>query len=131
MATIELNDQFTNEWTVFEEAVHKYYDNDNDPNTPFPEITMNDCDGIIYKKINDKYYRRVLVDDTVNVKWFGAKGDGKTDDTEAIQKAIKSSHSVRFDRGQYIINSTINIPMEFSGLSISGSGSDIWDKYFF
>jgi hypothetical protein len=128
MATIELNDQFTNEWTVFEEAVHKYYDDDNDPNTPLPEITTDDCDGIIYKKIDNKYYRRVLVDDTVNVKWFGAKGDGETDDTEAIKKAIKSSHSVRFDRGQYIINSTIDIPMEFSGLSISGSGSDIWDK---
>lgn len=120
MATIELNDPFTGEWTCFLETAHAY-----DETT---DIDDNMCDDIIYKKINNKYYRRILVDDTVNVKWFGAKGDGETDDTQAIKNAIRSSHSVRLDPGQYIINSTIQIPMEFSGLSISGSGSDIWDK---
>lgn len=86
MATIELNDQFTNEWTVFEEAVYKYYD--NEPNAAPPVITISDCDGIIYKKINDKYYRRVLTEGKINVEWFGAKGDGKTNDTENINKAV-------------------------------------------
>ncbi|WP_353146025.1 glycosyl hydrolase family 28-related protein [Chryseobacterium sp.] len=118
MATIELNDPYTGEWTVFLETTKTYHGAD---------ITDSMCDDIIYKKINDKYYRRVLVDDTVNVKWFGAKGDGTTDDSAAIQKAISSLHSVRFDPGKFIINTPISIPQAFSGLSIIGSSSDIWE----
>jgi hypothetical protein len=118
MATIELNDPYTGEWTVFIETQTAY--NGDNINT----VTFDD---IIYKTVNGKYYRRVLVDDTVNVKWFGAVGDGTTDDSSAIQNAINSLHSIRFDPGKYIINTPICIPQAFSGLSITGSGSDIWD----
>lgn len=43
----------------------------------------------------------------INVKDFGAKGDGKTDDTEAIQKAIQSKGRARqllFPAGTYLIS---------------------------
>jgi hypothetical protein len=63
----------------------------------------------------------------VNVKDFGAKGDGKTDDTEAIRTAVKAAYERRvipqhpqygyfvsfaevyFPSGHYIISDTIDI----------------------
>jgi len=52
-------------------------------------------------------YERV-VDAYVNVRWFGAKGDGITDDTEAIRKAInwikaKGGGKVFFPLGTYYV----------------------------
>ena len=47
----------------------------------------------------------------ISVKNFGAKGDGKTDDTKAIQSAINSStgFTVYFPAGTYIVTSPIQI----------------------
>lgn len=61
----------------------------------------------------------------IDVKEFGAKGDGKTDDTEAILKAIQNSidGQVEFPKGKYKITRTIEIKLADHGaLSISGSG---------
>ena len=45
----------------------------------------------------------------VNVKWFGAVGDGIVDDTVAIQSAINSADSIFIASGNYIVeNLTIN-----------------------
>jgi hypothetical protein len=41
----------------------------------------------------------------VNVKDYGAKGDGTTDDTYAIQSALNSGKSVYFPKGTYIVSS--------------------------
>ncbi|PLT35738.1 glycosyl hydrolase family 28-related protein [Bacillus sp. V5-8f] len=53
------------------------------------------------------YYSITLADtvQTVSVKKFGAKGDGKTDDTRAIQNAIDSSKgkTIIFPKGTYAI----------------------------
>ena len=45
----------------------------------------------------------------VNVKAFGAKGDGQTDDTTAIQNAVNSGTLVFFPSGEYKISNTIYI----------------------
>jgi hypothetical protein len=46
--------------------------------------------------------------DTANVKTaYGAKGDGKTDDTEAIQNAIDHSGKVFLPKGTYLISRTL------------------------
>jgi polygalacturonase len=48
----------------------------------------------------------------VNVKDYGAKGDNTTDDTAAIQKAIKAAETVDdgqvyFPPGDYVVSSTL------------------------
>lgn len=50
-------------------------------------------------------------DEWVSVNAFGAVGDGVTDDTAAIQKAMQSGHStVYFQPGQYLVDGVIEIP---------------------
>ncbi|MDD2273936.1 MAG: glycosyl hydrolase family 28-related protein [Desulfuromonadaceae bacterium] len=57
-----------------------------------------------------KWYRQY--DGAVNVKWFGAKGDGITDDTVAIQNTINSSYDVYLPRNSYLITSSLTLPSE-------------------
>jgi hypothetical protein len=45
----------------------------------------------------------------VNVKSYGAKGDGKTDDTSAIQQAYANNNEVYFPPGNYITSKTITL----------------------
>jgi Pectate lyase superfamily protein len=51
--------------------------------------------------------------DLINVKDFGVKGDGITDDTLALQKAINSTNRdyqvVYFPQGTYLVSDTIQI----------------------
>lgn len=48
--------------------------------------------------------------DVVNVRDFGAKGDGVTDDTEAIQAAVTSNKSIFFPAGRYRCTESITVP---------------------
>ena len=59
-----------------------------------------------------------------NVKNFGAIGDGKTDDTEAILHAIaESDQHLIFPQGTYVISKSIEIDLKDQGpLAISGDG---------
>jgi hypothetical protein len=47
--------------------------------------------------------------DLVSVKDFGAKGDGITNDTTAIQQALSAHQSVFIPEGEYLITGTITI----------------------
>lgn len=63
---------------------------------------------------NGRWKRNVT--DHVNVKWFGAKGDGVTDDTAAIQAALSFIQSqqnrmrLAFHQGVFLFSSTLNMP---------------------
>ncbi len=47
----------------------------------------------------------------VSINAFGAKGDGQTDDTQAIQRAMNAGKPVvYFNPGQYVVDSTIIVP---------------------
>jgi len=46
----------------------------------------------------------------VDVRAFGAKGDGATDDTAAIQAAIDSSRLVMIPHGTYLTSSPLDVP---------------------
>ncbi len=56
---------------------------------------------------------------------FGAKGDGTTDDTAAIQKAVESGHgSLVFPKGIYKLTKTITINLDTTGFtSLSSDGT--------
>lgn len=45
--------------------------------------------------------------EVVNVRWFGAVGNGVADDTEAIQAAVNASKSIHLPAGTYKITSRI------------------------
>lgn len=44
-----------------------------------------------------------------NVKWFGATGDGNTDDTDAIKRAVEAGGGVYFPVGRYRLTSTVEL----------------------
>lgn len=55
----------------------------------------------------------------INVKNYGAEGDGTTDDTVAIQTALNTGANVYFPDGVYIISNTLN----YSGKKLFGTGT--------
>ena len=80
----------------------------------------------------DTSFPRSLEDrfsDIINVKDFGAVGDGVTDDTAAIQAAINASNNVEpvlIPKGNYVLKSTITAfcPVIFNGvISVSSLSS--------
>lgn len=89
--------------------------------------------------------RRTLqdkLDEVVSVKDFGAVGDGVTDDTEAIQRALDRAYStnqivlqtnwhrtIYFPAGVYVITDTIYIP-PFSKLQGEGKRTTIIEGNF-
>ena len=60
-----------------------------------------------------------------DVRSFGAIGDGKADDTDAIRKAADSgAGTVRFERGIYRLTSPITINLNEHGpISLVGDGT--------
>jgi hypothetical protein len=72
-----------------------------------------------------------ILDDTLNVKDYGAVGDGVTDDTAAIQQAIvdewarapltnlKGHNTINFPAGNYLVSSTILL---YPFISLVGEG---------
>ncbi|MFC4637073.1 right-handed parallel beta-helix repeat-containing protein [Deinococcus hohokamensis] len=65
--------------------------------------------------------------DAVDVKTFGAKGDGVTDDTAALQKAATSGKSLVFPAGTYLVSRAVT----FTGtnnISVVGQGATVKAK---
>jgi len=51
-----------------------------------------------------------------NVRHFGASGDGKTDDTEAVLHALADGDGVlEFPRGEYVLSKTVTVPLNQAG----------------
>lgn len=83
---------------------------------PLPLLSSN---GKVFERSKPQY-ESVPVDSFINVKSHGAKGDGRTDDTAAIQNILNSAKPdqvVYFDHGAYLVTSTIKVP---SNIRITG-----------
>ena len=49
------------------------------------------------------------MNDWVNIRSLGARGDGVADDTEALKKAIAEHRAIYFPAGQYLVTDTIEL----------------------
>ena len=68
-----------------------------------------DADNDLQNSIEQLQQDIKKVLDYANVKNYGAKGDGSTDDTESIKKAIASGKDLYFPDGEYLITGAIDI----------------------
>ena len=59
--------------------------------------------------------------DVANVKNFGAKGDGVTDDAPAFQAAFAAAKTVYAPKGQYLLKSTVSLG---NGQTLIGAGAE-------
>lgn len=74
-------------------------------------------------QLGNGLWANIIHNGEVNVSWFGAKGDGVTDDTQAIQKAIYNSKSCLMDLGKiYIVTDTIRVGYGYKSLKSVTSG---------
>lgn len=113
------------------ETLGYYYASDGGANT-FQwnsSSTTADNGGNIIQVTGVNTGRWIATSLKVNVKQFGAKGDGITNDTVSFQKAISTGKSVFIPIGTYIIteNLVLNSNQELTGegaLSVLKAGAD-------
>ena len=91
--------------------------------SPLPKpVSLLTATGAVFERSRPQY-EGVRCSSFVSVKSKGAKGDGITDDTAAIQAifdAIRPGQVVYFDHGAYIISETVRVPKD---IKITG---EIW-----
>ena len=58
------------------------------------DLTSADNTGLVLVSSSGARFKRVLQTEHLNVKWFGAKGDGVQDDSAAIKLAIETAVSL-------------------------------------
>ena len=80
---------------------------------------VDDGGSIIF--LDNGNVAKLITDGTVNVKQFGAKGDGTTDDTTAFRNAINSGYAVYVPKGHYIVTEAIE---NTTGLTMFGDGDE-------
>ena len=68
-------------------------------------------------------------DSWVNIRSLGAKGDGATDDTEVLRKAIAGHRAIYFPTGKYVVTDTITLQPDtvLIGLHPSAAQIDLLD----
>lgn len=76
------------------------------------EQNLKADNGVVFSAVDGGFWQRIYQGE-INVKWFGAKADGITDDTTSLKNAIacsrtKSSQStIYFPGGVYLVKDTL------------------------
>ncbi len=122
------------------EGLYESYDSNTGEHVTFSKVTNylngfkishSDCDGVIYIKIGKLFFKRNYYG-PINIKWFGAKGNGIVDDTNSFKKALSllstagyqsGGGSIYVPLGNYKITSSILINR--SQVKIIGAGIDL------
>lgn len=89
---------------------------------PKPESLLDSASGKVFTRSKPQY-ENLPASSFVSVKSNGAKGDGVTDDTDAIQAIFDKATSdqvIYFDHGAYIVTKTVKVPKD---IKITG---EIW-----
>lgn len=115
----------TETWTVITDGTNSFKISSSGDIAPNKTLTTT-----------NKKLRYITRDDKINVKTFGAKGDGITDDTESIQSAINYSNTqvntkIYFPAGSYLClhNLTISKRMDEANFSLIGEGKSSYIIY--
>lgn len=106
----------------------KFESNPNENHYSDKNLLSKNVDSNVNNDLNN------INSDTLNVKSFGAIGDGSTNDGNAIQKAInalKENQVLFIPKGIYLITQTLTVK---SNITIMGDGNDTrlqykWGKY--
>lgn len=116
-----------------------YSDGDGGSGKFYWDSTSTDTDngGTIIKAtaVTTGRWKRLYEGGAVNVKWFGAKGDGSTDDTLAIQATIDyasklvtstqyptNTHGIEVHLNEGVFNISDTLEITYSGVSLIGKG---------
>ncbi|KAK3953407.1 pectate lyase superfamily protein-domain-containing protein [Pseudoneurospora amorphoporcata] len=87
-----------------------------------PDVLLDSSTGKVFTRSKPQY-ENVPASSFLSVKSAGAKGDGKTDDSDAIQAVFDKATQdqiVYFDHGAYLVTKTIKVP---KNIKITG---EIW-----
>ena len=89
-------------------------------------------DAFLIQTADDTLVAELVIDETLNVKQVGAKGDGVTDDTTVLRNMFtkcrsKNITSIYFPKGKYLVTNTL-LDYGIDGVSISGDNDDIYDN---
>jgi len=82
------------------------------------DVVSADNTGTVLVTSDGKRIKRIYENKTVNIEWFGAIGDGYTDNTSFIQSAINTGKKIFVPEGIYIAS---NITL-LNNSSLSGLG---------
>lgn len=97
-----------------------YYEANDDGHSEY--IIVNDDtlvdDGGSIHVLNNGLRAKLLISGVINVKQFGAYGDGVHDDTNAIIKALSMTSPIYVPKGTYIISQ----PLTIGGKILQGAG---------
>lgn len=86
-------------------------------------ITNDDViDNALIIALNDEENQLIaelITNEKITPEMFGAKGDGVTDDTEAIQKALDTKIPLYFSEKTYVITDTLTMPTSSSIIGVT------------